>query len=65
MKGGGEDNKQANNAEHKILGANVILKRKWLTLVVTRSVFIICGGCRVERSELPYYYPSLCCCSVT
>ena len=43
----------------------MILKRKWLTLVVTHSVFIICGGCRVERSELPYYFPSLCCCSVT
>ena len=75
VKRGGKDNKKANNAEHKILGANVIFKRKWLTLVVTLvqlSSFVVGVGLR-DLSCLttflpyyfPYYFPSLCCCSVT
>lgn len=62
MKGGGEDNKKAENAEHKILETNLIFKKNWLSLVVSlvwlgqvispsrASVFDIRGGCRVEIS---------------
>ena len=49
VKGGGKDNKKSNNAEHKILGAIVIFKRKWLTLVVTLvqlSSFVVGVGLR-------------------
>lgn len=62
LKGGGEDNKKAENVERKILGTNLIFKRNWLSLVVSlvwlgqvispsqASVFDIRGGCRVEIS---------------
>ena len=49
VKGGRKDNKMANNAERKILGANVIFKRKWLTLAVTLvqlSSFVVGAGLR-------------------
>ena len=69
IEGGWRGQKKADNAEHKILGTNLIFKRNWLSLVVSfvwhgqvispsrASVFDIRGGCRVEisPSNLPTF----------